>query len=131
MNANTFLNNSRGTRKGAYHYNQFGGNLGGPVIKDKLFFFVDYDGQRNNDSISTVLAGAPAPPDAASQAARTFLQKYVGQYPRQLNNDVFLAKGDWNINSAQRLTVRYNENRFKGVNFESGGPQIALEHTGK
>ena len=30
-----------------YHYHQFGGNLGGPIKKDKVFFFFDYDGQRN------------------------------------------------------------------------------------
>jgi hypothetical protein len=130
MNANNFLNNSRGTSKGAYHYNQFGGNIGGPVVKDKLFFFFDYDVQRNSDSITTVLAGGAAPSDAASQAARTFLQTYVGQYPRKLNNDVVLAKGDWNINSSQRLSLRYNSNRFTGVNYENGFAQNALEHTG-
>ncbi len=130
LNANTFLNNLQGRPKGAYHYHQFGGNIGGPVIKDRVFFFFDFDGQRNAESITTVLGGTAAPADAASQAAKQFLSQYVGQYPRKLDNNVFLGKGDLNINSRQRLSVRYNLNRFRGVNFENGGAQSALEHTG-
>src|SRR5690349_19488821 len=39
LNANTFTNNRSGIRKGPYHFNQFGGTVGGPLRKDKLFFF--------------------------------------------------------------------------------------------
>ncbi len=31
-----------------FHNNQFGGSLGGPIVKDKTFFFVDYEGQRES-----------------------------------------------------------------------------------
>ena len=37
MNANTFINNSKGAPKSPYHFNQFGGSFGGPIVKDKLF----------------------------------------------------------------------------------------------
>ena len=47
LNANTWDNNALGRAKRAYHFNQFGGNIGGPIWKNKLFFFFDYDGQRN------------------------------------------------------------------------------------
>ncbi len=130
LNANTFINNCNSARKGNYHFNQFGGNIGGPVVKDKLFFFFDYDGQRNNEAITTVLAGGAAPADAASQAALQILRGYVGQYPRKLDNNVYLLKGDYNISSNQRFGIRYNSNRFNGVNFENSGAQSALEHTG-
>lgn len=33
-------------KKGKYRQNQFGGSLGGPILKDKAFFFVDYQGNR-------------------------------------------------------------------------------------
>jgi hypothetical protein len=34
--------------KAPFHNNQFGGSLGGPIFKDKTFFYLDYEGQREN-----------------------------------------------------------------------------------
>src|SRR6202023_3135237 len=103
--------------------------LGGPIVKNKAFFFFDYDGQRNNEPI-TVIPGAAAPSDPLSQQAFASLQKYFAAYPRSLNNDVYLGKVDFNLSDHQRLTVRYNANRFTGVNYENSGPTSAQGHTG-
>lgn len=55
FNANTFLNNEQGLSVPVLKRNQFGGTLGGPVTipgvihgRDKLFFFVGYQGQRQS-----------------------------------------------------------------------------------
>src|SRR5262249_5546661 len=39
--------------RGAYHQNQFGGTLGGPVRQDKVFFFGDYQGNRKVQGVTT------------------------------------------------------------------------------
>jgi hypothetical protein len=55
LNANQWSNNFNGTPRSAMRYNQFGATFGGPIKKDKLFFFVDYQGNRLDTppSIST------------------------------------------------------------------------------
>jgi hypothetical protein len=39
LNANSWSNNARGVKRAEFKLNEFGGNIGGPVLKDKLFFF--------------------------------------------------------------------------------------------
>lgn len=129
LNANTFINKSRGIVRQPYHYNQFGGTVGGPIKKDKIFFFLSYDGQRNLNP-NPVFFNFTVPSDAQSQAGAAELAKYLTPYTTGYRNDIGLAKVDWNLSNTQRLSVRANIHRFTGINFENGGNQSAQEHTG-
>ena len=46
LDANSFFTNRVHGQRQPWHQNQFGGNFGGPIKKDKLFFFADYQGYR-------------------------------------------------------------------------------------
>jgi hypothetical protein len=50
LNANSWSNDLTGVKKAALRYNQFGATGGGPIIKNRLFFFADYQGLRNPNS---------------------------------------------------------------------------------
>ena len=52
--ANSFFNNQTGVPRPQLTRNQFGADLGGPVLKDKLFFFFDYDGRRDAHGVSVL-----------------------------------------------------------------------------
>ena len=55
LNANNFFSNAAGIPRPPFSQNQFGANGGGPIIKDKLFFFSSYEGfrLRHGSTLST------------------------------------------------------------------------------
>ena len=55
--------------RGAFRQNQFGGVLGGPVRKDAVFFFVDYQGTRTAEGVSSPLTSVPSVQDRAGNLA--------------------------------------------------------------
>ena len=132
MNANDPIQIANGKPRQPYHFNQFGGDLGGPIVKDKLFFFFDYDGQRNTVANFVFLNGAPfcVTCTANQTTAINYLTARANSWSSTFNQNVYLAKVDWHISSNEMLSARYNAQRFTGLNLESGGPQNSSEHTG-
>ena len=50
LDANSFSNNAQGIPKREFRVNDAGGSIGGPIVRNKLFFFSSYHGLRNNQS---------------------------------------------------------------------------------
>ena len=115
--------------KPGYHFNQFGGDIGGPIVKNRAFFFFDYDGQRNITG-NPILVTLPTPVGAAQTAAVNYLSSRINNYDRTFNQDVYLGKVDWTISGRNQLSARYNAQRFTGQGLENSGNTSAFEHTG-
>ncbi len=62
--------NPASTPKAQFHNNQFGGSLGGPIVKDKTFFYLDYEGQRERVGVVT-LGCVPDPAQIAADGGAT------------------------------------------------------------
>jgi len=131
LNADNAINELNNRPKSPYHYNQFGGTVGGPIRPNRDFFFFNYDGQRNTQP-NVVFLNLPSntPADAATQAGIARLQPLAESWNRKLDQDVFLIKTDHELNDTNRLSFRYNHQNFTGEGFENGGAQNSIEHTG-
>lgn len=131
LSANSFLNNARRVAKPSSKNWQFGGNFGGPIVKNRGFFFFDFDGQRNPQP-QTVFS--PVPLSSLSPAALAVINGPLAgafqTYSKRFDNDVYLIKSDWQLGANHRLSGRYNHQNFTGVNLENAGNQSAREHTG-
>src|SRR6185312_9531030 len=62
LNANSWSNNMNGLPKDKLRWNMYGGTLGGPIVRNKLFFFADYQAQRfdipSSSSANTMFTAA-------------------------------------------------------------------------
>src|SRR5579863_7797629 len=127
LDARNYFNTE--ARKTLFQNNQFGGSLGGPIIKDKTFFFVAYEGQRENVGSDFLLnvptqaqiaqAQAVALATGSITAINPALTNVLGFYPvsntpqiasvvRDKNDlDNFIVKVDENLSNTQQLTGRY------------------------
>lgn len=61
LDANNFFTNAAGLRKAKFRQNQFGGALGGPILRDRTFFFGDYEGTRRSTAASSSILDVPPP----------------------------------------------------------------------
>ncbi|RZK76373.1 MAG: TonB-dependent receptor, partial [Pedobacter sp.] len=107
----------------------YGFSLGGPIVKDKLFFFVNYEKKHTISPGTTKIASTPQLPFSSSSPSfvarptadflntvSSYLQNTYGYqtgpyqgYSNISDNEKMFARLDWNISKSHRFSVRYNQ----------------------
>ena len=113
---------------------QYGVRLGGPIIKNKLFFFANVELGRRSFPLSNnagETGAAVTTATAQSIAAYTLSQyKYdvgsIGSQNLNRENNKYFGKIDWNINDKHQLTARYNYIDAFDDNLSRSGSQFAF-----
>jgi outer membrane receptor protein involved in Fe transport len=126
LNSNTPILTARNAKRPKSQINQFGATIGGPIKRDRAFFFFAYDGQRSN--IPNVVDA----PNFFAQPAniRNLLLPLMDTYQVGRDQDVYMVKSDIRLNGANQLVLRFNQQNFTGNNNENGGPLSVEEHSG-
>ncbi len=148
-NPNTFINrlvNGVSTREALKPEDvryQFGGTIGGPIVKDKLFFFFSYDEQKRNfpgvavfstpgylGTVNRSTLNTRGLTNAQIDSALNFLNSMTGETPRRGDQRLFLPKIDWQINSNNQFTATYNRLRWKSPAGVQTGATVTRDRAG-
>ena len=106
---------------------QFGGAIGGPIVRDKAFFFFSYDQQKQDfpavaaenigsftlTSANITTLTSRGVTEAQRNAALAYLQAQTGTVARTRDQYILLPKLDWQINSSNSFSATYNRLRAK------------------
>lgn len=116
--------------KDEYNQKQYGFRVGGPIIKNKLFFFVNGEMERQDQPGSTWKANRGQEGLNVSGVAAKDLDAVKGalmklgydpgvyeDYSYKQNNDKITARIDWNISDKHKFNIRYSYlNAYKDLN---------------
>ncbi|MBQ6917175.1 MAG: TonB-dependent receptor [Prevotella sp.] len=122
------------------HTNTYGLSVGGPILKDKLFFYVNGEIEDNITTGPTALAGDGTTPYTATnrrpqidqlEGLSTFVENKYGLptgawqgYNLKTPSYRFLARIDWNINDNHKFNIRFTKSSRKESNAASASRTI-------
>ena len=125
--------------KAPFDQQQFGGILGGPIVKNKAFYFASIERQAANDSRAvtideTTLVANPIGPGTLGTPASILraagFQFDTGMVPFRTSTTQVFGRADMNLSPAQRLTVRANTGDEINENIEPFGGITAKSRAG-
>ena len=128
LNAENSLSKAAGVAKPKDRRQQFGPSVGGAIKKDSLFYFLSYDQQKRSfpaviiPGAQSFLSSTGSAPGLANAIA--FYRGLQGPQDRQGNQNLGLAKIDWNVTSRNQISETINILRWDSPN----GVQTAPTH---
>ncbi len=142
----SMIGNKFGDRRfdpGEVREKEYGFTLGGPILRDRLFFFVSYDEYESGAPFDFTNADTVAQRNpAAFDALRPIIQQTYGFDPgprpasgnNAITSERLLTKFDWNINEDHRASFTYQSTKETGTaisagSFESAWYDIPLDLT--
>ena len=104
LNARTEQENLADLEKGPFRRHQFGGNLGGPIVRDNAFFFVTYE-----TIVEDVFSVLGVPPEVEAPYDPKFLEEHggLGRVDQPYRRSYLSAKYTQQFNAQNRLDVRF------------------------
>ncbi len=102
---------------GDFKQEQRGFSVGGPIVKDKLFYFVTYDSQRKTTPNNMVWGGnSPVTLDPTNPlwTNDAVLVSKAGSYNSKEDSDALFLRLDWNLSLDHMIQFRVNHSKFKG-----------------
>lgn len=110
-NANDFFSNSNSEPRGVLKRNQFGGTIGGPIAKNKFFFFGSYEGQRQNSlqpgGQVTVLTPQEAAGDFSGSPNKAAVASFLQANPFFQSNATLAGQGIIDPNTFDPVAKAY------------------------
>ncbi|HJT87202.1 MAG TPA: TonB-dependent receptor [Bryobacteraceae bacterium] len=132
FNALDSYNKSQGIYSQAIHqWQQFGGSFGGPLWKNRLFFFLTYDGSRKANPITYTSSSSfplPCPAQVTSaqcSAANGYFSSLLGSYPRATNQDVGFGKLDYQASAKNHVSAAFDLMNYRAPNAYQTNPTYA------
>src|ERR1039457_4785202 len=118
LNANDKVNQQEGIAKPANRRQQFGGTVGGPLIRDRLFWLTNYEGQVRNEPLTVNESGLaldtlPANYLADHPDVASLVSAVAGSHPRSFNQNTVFGKVNDVISDKNTFDVSYNYQRFR------------------